>query len=132
MPPPSLIARRIFRAMDERGLNKAELARRADFHASYLTLLEKGQIQEPSPARLLQIATVLGLQPSDLIEPPQPGSPDAAVFEAVRAALGPDKVHLFVEAFEAVRELPPNERDAAVDILHALATNWPKRPTRPS
>lgn len=125
MADQSQIARRIFRVMSDHGVSKAELARKAAFNASYLTLLESGKIQEPSPARLREIADALGVRPNDLIEPP-PVTPSDAFYESVRAALGTGKAHLFEATVEALRELPAAERDRAIEIIHTLATNWPR------
>ena len=117
----SAITQRIFRVMGRRGISKAELARRAGFDASYLTRLEKGSIHEPSPGRLLEIATALGVESADLIEAPAPpaGVPDDLLAE-LRDLVSAD-ADLWREIAAELRRRPPEERaDAARWALDGL------------
>lgn len=121
---PSVLGLRITRARVERGWTQKELAARSGIDPSYVNKLERGRIQSPSTEYVGKLAQVLGATTDTLLHG-DPG-PDAAFYDAVRTALGTGKAHLFEAAVEALRELPPAERDTAIAVVHALVTNWPR------
>lgn len=124
---PSPVGVRIKRAREERDWTQTELAKRAGIPTSYINKVEHGAIQAPSGDYVSQIADVLGWSADDLLRGRSP-TVDAGLAQAVAEALGCTKAHLFEAAIEALRELPPDERDQAIDVLHVIATNWPRRP----
>lgn len=125
MPRPSPIAKRIMRALGERNVKTADFARQTNIDASYFSHLASGKIQQPSPDRLQQIAEALGVPIISLMDPAPTPAVDADLVQRLSTALGTDKSHLFESAFEALKELPPTERERAIEVIHALATNWP-------
>lgn len=123
---PSPIGLRIKHAREERQWKLTDLATRAGVPVSYVSKVESGAIQAPSAEYVGQIAAVLGWSSDDLLRG-RPQTVDPTLADAVAQALGSNKAHLVEAAIEALRELPPAERDHAIDVLHTLATNWPKR-----
>lgn len=127
-PSPSSLGIRLRRVRENRQLTQSELARRADVPVSYVNKVEAGAIQAPSADYVGKLAAVLGWTADDLLHGrPTNTTPDEDFVRRIRDALGTEKAHLFEAAFEALRELPPGERDRALEVVHVIVTNWPSQ-----
>jgi transcriptional regulator with XRE-family HTH domain len=124
---PSLVGERLRKARRDREWNQSELAVRAAVPVSYVNKVETGTIQSPSAEYVGKLAAALGWSADELLHGASVRSDDTALIERIRAALGTSKAHLFESTFEALRELPPVERDHAIEVIYKLATNWPIR-----
>lgn len=124
---PSDVGRRIRIERKGRRWTQKELAQRVGVDTSYVSKVESGGIQAPSGEILEKFASTLGWSTTDLLRGRAPSSPDEAWMAHLRDSFGPEKAHVAAAAIEAIRELPPNDRDQAIEVFWALATNWPKR-----
>ena len=66
-----MLGRRIAAARNARGWSKAELARRAGVAPSYITRVERGEFLRPSIDQIKTISDALGVNVTDLTEPPR-------------------------------------------------------------
>lgn len=131
-PRTTPVGRRVAETRKDRGWNQKDLAARADVDASYISKVESGRIAAPSGEQIERLALALGVSVDELLRGKSaPPTPDEQLILSIRNALGTEKAHLFEAVFEALRELPPNERDKALEVIHIIATNWPThRPGR--
>ncbi|MFH1176482.1 MAG: helix-turn-helix transcriptional regulator [Acidobacteriota bacterium] len=77
LPLRKLVADQIRRKRIAAGLSQEELGYRAGLHRTYISLVERGR-KSPTVDSLGQIAVALGVEPAELLTPPDLDSPGAA------------------------------------------------------
>lgn len=108
---------RIRRARESLGWQQAELADRAGVSRSLVSKLEAGSQSRPSSVHLQRIADALGVSITDLTGPP--AELPSSLEERLRQ-VRPDDQQWIDRVLAAVLALPPDERDAAAQMLESL------------
>ena len=123
MTDPSPIARRIMQAREKLGWNKSELAKRTSIDASYISRLESGEIQEPSPARLRELAEALSMPADVLLNGPAPANEDddALLRRMIEARVGNRaSADLIAVLIEKSRGRAPADVETIVSVVDVL------------
>lgn len=124
-----LLAQRISRERGRRGWSKADLARKAGISPSYVTRIEKAQLEHPAIDKVQAIAEALRVDLSTLTDPPQPPAPDddALLRKLIERRLGNRANTELVESIlDSIRGQPTIDQQTVLSVVEVLVRSLPR------